>query len=43
MKYTAKGFRKIISLLVALALLVPLTGEVSVMPAAASPRRRLTI
>ncbi|RHR11270.1 peptidase M23 [Pseudoflavonifractor sp. AF19-9AC] len=35
MKYTAKGFRKIISLLVALALLVPLTGEVSVMPAAA--------
>ena len=35
MKKRAKGLRKIISLLVALALLVPLTGEVTVMPSSA--------
>ena len=35
MKRTANGIRKIISLLVVLALLVPLTGEVTVMPSSA--------
>ena len=35
MKQTAKGVRKVISLLVVLALLVPLTGQVTVMPSSA--------
>ena len=35
MKQTAKGVRKAISLLVVLALLVPLTGQVTVMPSSA--------
>ena len=35
MKITVKGVRKVISLLVVLALLVPLTGQVTVMPASA--------
>ena len=41
MKKTAKGLKKVISLLVVLALLVPLAGEVSVMPASAATQAEI--